>query len=284
MAGRKTRRQKEEIRRRKEKEERFKLLEQERKTILQKQDELKDTLHHDKKIKNLNIFKNTFRLLYPYCLIYFGVQIPALIFHGGLPFVLDTHTIYKEQVLNTSYEGDIDYQEGYVSDNWDDERTYPNKLTITSPWVEYEDGVYAHTISEYKIEYDEAIVNAIFAQDYENLLIMLDEPKSEIFETSNVKINDNSYHVEGELGHVDHNYSLEVLEDDFTNKFVTIFDLSLFFVFALVAFKVRSFKYKKELKAILEEYKNKKLTYLVEQENLDRDLQRVDERIKQLTR
>lgn len=285
MASRKTRRQKIALQERNQRKEEIEKLENEKNDILKKQEEIHTKYQSAKKVMNLRLFKSFFKLIYPYCLLSLGVQIPVLFFHGGFPFVIDNHTYYKEKSLNINSEGEVNYQENYVTNYWMDDNFFPNKLTITSPWTENEDGQKSRTIREYKITYSDEIADAILAKNYESLELMLNDCSSEIFETTNnTYFVDNDYHVEGELGTIDKSFSIKVPETTNDNVFVTNFEIVLYILISIIILKCRKFRFTKVLKDIKNSYNDNKEDYKITIDDLNRKIDDIDQKILTIKR
>lgn len=280
MTRRRTKKQKIASQKRNQNKELISKLEAEKQEILKKQDNLLTKYKDEKGVKNRKIFKSTYKLIYPYLLLTIGVQIPILFIHGGFPFVIDSHKCYKKKSLEINYEGEMEYQEGYVTNYWYDNNTFPNTLRVTTPWIEYIDGGKCRTIREYKITYSDELADAILSSDYEAIGPMLDDCTREILETSNDPfLNDHEYHLEGKLGTLDMEYSIKVPETKSDNDITTGFEVGLYVFVSLLILRYRKFRYMKTLKTIKQEKKEKKEDYEIAKANLNRQIEAIDQKI-----
>lgn len=284
MARRRTKNQKIDMQRRKEeKNQRQKLidnLQKEKEDLLKKLEEEKSEYRKTRNVRNLNIFKSTFKLLYPYCLLGIVIPIPVVISHGGFPFVIDSTKYYLEKTLDANYEGEIYYQEDYVPDFWDDKHSFPNKLTIISPWTGNRDGTKSRIIREYDVTYSDELVDTILASDYEKMEDALGNFSSEIMETTNDEVmTNNTYHLEGSLGTIDYDSCIEVPETEEDNNLLTKLEIAIFIFFSIIILKNRKFRYIKTIKEINNDYNSKKTDYNIQNKNISMKINNIDQKI-----
>lgn len=284
MTKRRTKTQKINMQRRREEKNQQQILienlNKEKDDLLKRLEEQKNEYHKAKSVKNLNIFKSTLKLLYPYCLLGLAVPVPAVIFHGGLPFVIDSTKYYLEKTLDVGYDGEVCYQEDYVTAFWDDMNTFSNVITVTSAWTDNLDGTRSRTIREYKVNYSDELVQSILASDYQKTEELLGKHSSEIMESTNNDVNfDDTYHLEGSLGTIDYDSLIVVPETKEDNDLLTKLDIGLFILFSVIILKSRKFRYIPDIKKTYNDYNAQKNKYNVQNKNISMKVDKINQKI-----
>lgn len=280
MARRRTRKQKIALQARTQRRELIEKLENEKLELIKKQDELAKEHKKAIRIKNLKIFKSLFKLSYPYVLAMVGVQIPVFVFQGGLPFKIDSYSYKKEYTLETTYDGEVTYQEEYIPGFWWKDTSHPNELKITTPWELCEDGTKKRIIREYNITYSDEIVDTILARDYDTLESLIVSCSSEIVETTNdPNIQDEEYHLEGKLGIVDLNSSIKVNESKRANEIITKSEIGIFILMSILILKYRKFRFIKNAKELKRACNEKVRSLNIESEDLTRKKEEIAQKI-----
>ena len=187
---------------------------------------------------------------------------------------------YKEKTLETTYDGEINYQENYVTNYWWNDNIYPNELKVVTPWVEYPDGMKRRFVREYEVTYSDELIDAILESDYETFERIIGTCSNEVIETiTDINMKENCYHLEGELGTIDLDSSIRVPESKSMNALITNVEISFFISISILILKWRKFRLIKYVKEVNNYYNTQKSEYIVRKDEISRKIDIIDQKI-----